>query len=78
MNYHGNGIPSCLSAISLSIEFVVLHILAYMPRASICIRFLSVSHLSGCKRLDLLYFLGLKVSALVFFDKIFPKFEAQF
>ena len=40
--------------------------------------FLSVSHLPGCKRLDLLYLLGLKVSALVFFDKIFPKFEAQF
>jgi hypothetical protein len=34
-------------------------------------------HLPGCKRMDLLYLLGLKVSALVFFDKIFPKFEAQ-
>jgi hypothetical protein len=31
-------IPSCLSAISLSIEFVVLHILAYMSRANLCIR----------------------------------------
>jgi hypothetical protein len=69
-------IPSCLSVISLSIEFDVLHILAY--KLVYVSGFLSVSHLPGCKRQDLLYLLGLKVSALVFFDKIFPKFEAQF
>jgi hypothetical protein len=39
--------------------------------------YLNASNYSS-KRLDLLYLLGLKVSALVFFDKIFPKFEAQF